>query len=293
MPQIEPTDGGSITVADARAELETMAKRGGALVVGIADAEAFVAAPEGFRPGDLLPDARTVVVIGGGSPRAGDWASPLHEHLETMGTTDRINSLGLKVAKLIEAQFGYYALFVPPGVRRGNQPFLSIAHAAELAGCGSKSLAGPVLHPEHGLLLYSAIVTTLPFPVDRPLEVPACPAPACLEMWQERGTTPCLDVCPISDGGCLGGKIVNDRVTERRYDAARCTTRVYTHWIPAFQKTLELALEKEDPEERKMILYSSHFTRTLWSMTYSGQSQAQCWECMRVCPVGAERRAKK
>ena len=112
-------------------------------------------------------------------------------------------------------------------------------------------------------------------------------------MWKERGTTPCLDICPISDGGCLGGKIANDRVAERHYDAARCATRVYTHWIPAFQKTLELALGKEDPEERKMILYSSHFTRTLWSMTYSAQSQAQCWECMRVCPVGAEHRTKK
>jgi len=41
--------------------------------------------------------------------------------------------------------------------------------AAELAGCGSRSLAGPILHPEYGMLFYSAIVTTLPFPVDGPL----------------------------------------------------------------------------------------------------------------------------
>ena len=62
------------------------------------------------------------MVVGGSPPRAPDWASPVHEHLETMGTSDRINSLGLKTAKFIEAEFGYYALFVPPGVRRGNQP---------------------------------------------------------------------------------------------------------------------------------------------------------------------------
>ena len=42
-----------------------------------------------------------------------------------------------------------------------------------------------------------------------------------------------------------------------------------------------------------MILYSSFFTRTLWSITYSAQSQAQCYECMRVCPVGAEKRDLK
>ncbi len=292
-PTVQTPDGHDISAAEAKAAVVEAATRAGALVVGVADAEAFEAAPEGFRPADLLPGAKRVVVIGGGAPRAGDWASPLHEHLETMGTTDRINSLGLKIAKLIEAQFGYYALFVPPGVRKGNQPFLSVAYAAELAGCGSRSLAGPVLHPEHGLLLYSAIITTLPLPADGPLDTPACPAPSCVEMWEERGTTPCLDVCPIRSGGCLGGEIEDGRAVQRQYDAARCTSRVYTHWIPGFQKGLELALSKDDPEERKMILYGSHFTRTLWAMTYSGQSQAQCWECMRVCPVGAEHRQKR
>ena len=289
-PTIETAEGRAVTTSEARAILEEAATKAGAVVMGVADAGAFDAAPEGFRPADLLPGARSVVVLGGGAPRAGDWASPSHEHLETMGTSDRINSLGLKIAKSIEAQFGYYALFVPPGVRKGNQPFLSVGYAAELAGCGTRSLAGPVLHPEHGLLLYSAIVTTLPLPADGPLETPACPAPECVSMWQERGTTPCLDVCPIRAGGCLGGRIEDGRVVEREYDAARCTARVYTHWIPGFQKGLELALSKDDPEERKMILYGSHFTRTLWAMTYSAQSQAQCWECMRVCPVGAEHR---
>ena len=52
-------------------------------------------------------------------------------------------------------------------------------------------------------------------------------------------------------------------------------------------------MTETDPEKRKMILYSSFFTRTLWSITYSAQSQAQCYECMRVCPVGAEERDLK
>jgi ferredoxin len=210
-----------------------------------------------------------------------------------MGTSDRINSLGLKIAKLIEDKFGYYGLFIPPGVNKGNRPFLSVALAAELSGCGSPSLAGPVLHPEYGMLYYSAIVTTLPFPIDGPLQEAVCPAPSCVEMWKERGTTPCLDVCPIQSGGCLGGEIVEGRFANRQYDAARCTSRVYTHWIPGFQKALEAAIEETDPEKRKMILYSSFFTRTLWSITYSAQSQAQCFECMRVCPVGAEKRDLK
>jgi len=68
---------------------------------------------------------------------------------------------------------------------------------------------------------------------------------------------------------------------------------VYTYWIPEFQKSLEAALNEEDKERRKIILYSSFLTRTLWSMTYSAQNQAQYYECMRVCPVGLPYRTKK
>ena len=284
---------GELDLVAAKAELVEFATRGGAQVCGVADAEAFDVAPEGFRPGDLLPGARRVFVVGGCAPRAADWTSPLHEHQETMGTSDRIHSLGLKVAKLIESRFGYYGLFVPPGVNKGNRPFLSIALAAELSGCGSQSLAGPVLHKEHGMLYYSAIVTTLPLPIDGPEEVPACPAPACLEMWEKEGTTPCIAVCPLKAGGCLDGEIVDGRFANRSYDVARCTSRVYTHWVPGFQKALAAAIDEDDSDRRKMILYSSFFTRTLWSMTYAAQSQAQCYECIRVCPVGAEKRDLK
>jgi hypothetical protein len=112
-------------------------------------------------------------------------------------------------------------------------------------------------------------------------------------MWQREGTVPCVKTCPIDDGGCLGGEIADGRFGARRYDRARCTTRVYNHWIPGFQKGLEQALDTTDKEKRKMILYGSAFTRTLWSITYSASNQAQCFECMRVCPVGLEYRTKK
>lgn len=280
-------------VQQAKEELTLFAQKSGALVCGVADAEAFMDIPEGFRPDDLLPRAKSVVVVGGNPPRAGDWASPVVELQETMGTSDRINALGLKVAKFIESRFGYYALFVPPGVNKGNRPFLSVMAAAEQAGCGSRSLAGPILHPEYGMLFYSAVVTTLPLPPDAPVATPACPASECQHMWETEWSTPCLSVCPIGDGGCLGGNLIDGRFTERRYDTARCTSRVHTYWVPGFQKTLEAALNQDDKERRKMILYSSFFTRTLWSMTYAAQSQGQCYECIRVCPVGLAYRTKK
>ncbi len=274
-----------LDMARCKEELSAFAIKSGAVVTGVADAEAFTDAPEGHRPTDLLPRAKSVFVVGGAKPRAGDWMSPNYQHMEMTSTSDRIFSLSLKLAHFLEDRFGYYAVCVPPGVDQGNQSFLSLMQAAELAGCGSPSLAGPVLNREHGFMYYAAIVTTLPLPPDGPTDPPACPAPECVEMWKAEGTTPCLNVCPIGNGGCLGGRIEDGRVVERQYDRARCTTRVQTHWVPGFQKVLEATLQESDTEQQKMMLYSTSFTRSLWSMTYSNISQGQCAECMRVCPV--------
>lgn len=278
------------TLQAQKLELFDVAKKAGALVAGVAAADAFTAAMEGQHPADLLPGAKAVIVVGGAQPRAGDWRSPNYRHMETTSTSDRVTAIGNRVAQHVERRFGYYAIAVPPGVDRARRPFLNIALAAELAGCGSASLAGPVLHPEHGFMYYAAVLTTLALPADGPLESPACPAPECVEMWNEAGTTPCLATCPIDDGGCLGGRLEDGRVAERQYDVARCTSRVHTNFIPGFQKALEAAFEEPEREKRMMILYSSHFTRSLWSMSYSNVSQGQCFECMRVCPVGRARR---
>jgi hypothetical protein len=235
----------------------------------------------------------SVLVVGGAQPRAGDWQSPNYQHMEVTTTSDRIHGLALKLARVVEDRYGYYAVCVPPGVDHGQQPFMSIAMAADLAGCGSKSLAGPVLHPEYGFMYFGAIVTTMPLPADSPLETPACPAPECVEMYTAEGLTPCTRVCPIESGGCLGGRIEDGRIVERQYDQARCTTRVQNYWVPGFQKVLGETLREKDSEKQKMMLYSSMFSRTLWSMTYSNVSQGQCAECMRVCPLGRAHRTKQ
>src|SRR5262245_3203986 len=103
-------------------------------------------------------------------------------------------------------------------------------------------------------------------------------------MWEREGTTPCLKTCPSSEGGCLSGKLENGRAVRTFYDAARCNTRVHTHWVGGFQKVLEETLNESDRDKRKMLLYGDFFTRSLWAITYSSTNIAQCFECMRVCP---------
>jgi hypothetical protein len=272
--------------AEAAAIVKTAALKSGATVCGIAEASAFDAhAPAGHRPGDLLPGARSVIVVGGSQPRAGDWRATSPAVLHSMGTTERIQSVGRKLAQSIESEFGYYALYVPPGTASGDAPFLSFMLAAELAGVGSRSLAGPVLNREHGFMYWSVVLTTAPLTADGPEPEAACPAPACRQMWDRDGTTPCLAVCPASSGGCLAGALEGGRPVRTFYDAARCNSRVHTHWIGGFQKILEETLNEPDRDRRKMLVYGDFFTRTLWAVTYSSTNIAQCFECMRVCPA--------
>lgn len=265
--------------------IRSAAVKGGALTFGVADPKDFSAAPDGHRPTDLLPDAQSVIVLGGAKPRSGDWASPNYQHLELSTTSDRVTALCMRLAHMIERELGYYALVVPPGVDEGQQPFLSLSLAAELAGCGSASLAGPILNEEHGFVYLGALLTTLPLPIDGQSETPVCPAPECTEMYARENRTPCTAVCPADEGGCLGGRIENGRWVERHYDMARCTARTYNHWIPSFQKVLAETLDEPDTDKRRMMINSTMFTRTLWSMTYANISQGQCFECIRVCPV--------
>ena len=273
---------------DAAQTIKKAALRGGATVCGIAAADAFDAhAPAGHRPGDLLPGARSVIVVGGSQPRAGDWRATSPAVLHSMGTTERIQSVGRKLAQSIESEFGYYALYVPPGTASGDTPFLSFMLAAELAGVGSRSLAAHIiLNPEYGLLYYAALITTLPLTPDPPLDKPACLNAGCAAMYKRIGTTPCLRVCPA----CLNGTVKDGAIETSTYDREKCHSRAQTYGIGSFQKGLLAIVNEDDADKRHTMIYGDFFTKTLLSVGFFRDSIAQCFECMRVCPVGRKHR---
>src|SRR3989475_8566105 len=74
------------------AQVKAVGLKAGARVVGIASVEAFrEKVPEGFRPEDILPGARSVVVAGGDGPTAGAWRCPDHRVMEITGYDLREN----------------------------------------------------------------------------------------------------------------------------------------------------------------------------------------------------------
>ncbi|MFQ5946326.1 MAG: hypothetical protein ACE5NC_08765 [Anaerolineae bacterium] len=275
--------------------LKQVGIRAGAHVVGIASADAFNEyVPTGHRPEDFLPRARSVVVAGAKGPTAAAWRSPNHEVMETIGYDFRENIATHVMADFIEQELGYYALQAPSRPTQGHQPPMSMMLAAVLAGLGTRSLAANIiLHPEYGMLYYAALVTTLPLTPDHPQEKDVCPAPSCVKIYERLGTTPCIRACPASEGGCLDGTIEEGRIKHSFYDRERCHSRSQTYGPGSFQKGLLAIVNEDDPERRKTMIHSDFFARSISGVAFYRESVAQCFECIRVCPVGKIDRINK
>jgi len=290
-----PDEQGLIAMSRAN-DIRKLAISSGVDVVGIAPVERwdeFV--PPGSRPYDILPGAKSVVVVGVRGPSAGAWQSPDHRLIEMNGydfANDRVIHL---VADHIEQEYGYHAIQAPGLPVGGHQPAFSMMLAAVLAGLGTRSFAANIiLNPKYGLLYYSACLTTLELPVDPMLEQDVCPAPMCVQVYKAGGRTPCQAACPSDEGGCLHGTIGPDnRIESTYYDRERCVSRAMNFGINSFQKALEQIANEDDDDRRTMMIHSDFFTRSTSGIAFYKESVAQCFECMRVCPIGrAERKLK-
>lgn len=276
-------------------QIKSVGLGAGALVVGITAADAFNEyVPAGHRPEDFLPGAKSVVVAGGKGPTAGAWRSPNSEVMEAIGYDFRENIAVHVMADFIERELGYYAIQAPSLSTKGHQPPMSMMLAAVLAGLGTRSLAANIiLNPEHGMLYYAALITTLPLTPDHLQEKDVCPAPSCVKMYEKLGTTPCMRACPASEGGCLDGTIENGRIAHSFYNRERCHTRAQTYGMGSFQKAMLEIVNEDDSEARKTMIYSDFFTRSTTALAFYKESVAQCFECIRVCPIGKIHRIDK
>jgi ferredoxin len=146
-----------------------------------------------------------------------------------------------------------------------------------------------ILNPEYGLLYYAALITTLPLEPSPPLAEPACPHPGCVAMYKRIGTTPCLRVCPA----CLTGTVKDARIEKSTYDREKCHSRAQTYGIGSFQKALLAVVNEDDIDRRHDMIHSDFFVKSIQSIGFFRDSIAQCFECMRVCPVGRKHRKLK
>jgi epoxyqueuosine reductase QueG len=162
-------------------------------------------------------------------------------------------------------------------------PLQSLKLHAELAGLGARSLAGDILlHPKFGYMYYASCFTELTLPPDKPLAENPCPALSCVNMFRQEGRTPCMKFCPAQ---CLSGEIdAAGKQASMHYDMAACAE--LTQQYETVPQLLRDAIATDDPEEREALLLGER-NKVLWyRMTVgNGGLFAQCFECMRVCPI--------
>jgi epoxyqueuosine reductase QueG len=265
-------------------------KKRGALAVGIADLAALERiAPPGHRPTDLMPRVKSVISLGVGGQTRGAWQLPAKAMAYSGSTEVRAYSAAYACAFFIEQKFGAPTAYVPPDLDPEGGPRVplqSLKLHAEVAGIGARSFAGDILlHPEFGFMYYASIFTELELPADEPMKENPCPAPSCVSMYRATGQTPCMKFCPAQ---CLDGEIDDQgRQKRMRYDMAACAE--FTQEYETVPKMLAEAVRDEvrsrgadgllDPD-RKMLWYKVSAGSGAWF--------AQCFECMRVCPLATQ-----
>lgn len=166
----------------------------GADLCGIASIDRFGAAPEGFHPRDVLPQAQSVIVIARRFP-AGVLAcgTTVPYTVVRNMVNDVLDKLTFQFACDMEAE-GVIA--VPTGTagptevdaRTGRmRNIISAKHAAEAAGLGVIGRNTLLITPQFGNMVWlSAMVCELPLAPDPLLENRYCGA-----------CTLCTDACPV------------------------------------------------------------------------------------------------
>ena len=274
----------------AKDEIVAYCKRKGALAVGVANLEALERiAPPGHRPTDLMPKVKSVIALGVGGQTQGAWALPA-KALGYFGSTEtRAYTIAYGCAFYIENRFGIRSIYCPPDMDTESGPRVplqSLKLHAEIAGIGARSLAGDILlHPDFGYMYFASVFTELELPPDEPMQENPCPAPSCVSLYRKTGQTPCMKFCPVQ---CLSGEIDADgNQAAMRYDMAACAEM--TQQFEAVPSMIADAVEARTDIEREDALFDSD-NKILWykMSVGSGGLLAQCFECMRVCPIATQ-----
>lgn len=247
--------------------IETLMKDMSIPLMGAADAERLnETAPAGFRPEDLLPGAKTVLIFAKPLPLS-VFSAPSSNGLHSFYITaykayyQLFDALAVK-ASLILQEEGYESLPIPsysPIRFHKGEPhgLISLKHAAVQAGIGKMGKNTLLLHKDHGnILRLGGLVTTQSLTTD-PVDVSGLCPEKCHK---------CMDACPV---GALSDKGI---------DKTRCMVNCIKHTLlpPAF---LFKALAFLTARSRFMTRFMDVFT-----LSFFESYGISCFNCLKACP---------
>jgi len=188
-----------------RRELEDQAFGLGADLFGVADVERFSGAPSGHRPKDIVPGAKSVIVLGMKYLDAMVDLLPPGREEDTLATprekmfgghndflSAQLDRIGYALARILEKKGfkAYHQLSSQGGTDdRYLVGMVSLKHLAVEAGLGSLGYHSLLVTPQYGpRVRLTAVITDADIhPVDKPIGVDLC------EMCVGK---PCILFCP-------------------------------------------------------------------------------------------------
>jgi epoxyqueuosine reductase len=240
-------------------------------VIGAADAETLNrTAPEGFRPSDYLPGAKTMLVLGHPLPLS-VFTVP-NDRAYTSYTRAYMTAYALinEVASFICLKMesgGYPSMPIPsysPIKFHDGEPWgiLSFKHAAAAAGLGKIGKNTLLIHPQYGnVLRFGGVLTAMPWPSGTPQEFEKlCPA----------GCKLCLEACPV--GALRDGTI----------DKTACMTYCVNHVLMPPRFIMRIL--------RPLMRKSNGFSRfiSLFTFNFFEEYGIRCVQCLLACPYFPE-----
>jgi epoxyqueuosine reductase QueG len=190
---------------DLKEEIKAAVLDMGADLVGVAPVERFTGAPPGFHPADIMPQAKTVLVMARKVPDQlvyGSLATALTNSYQVLHR--RLDENACQLAVLVEKRGGR-AMPVPADdpytywdeENRRGMGDLSHKHAARAAGLGVLGKNSLLITPQYGNRVHLvSVITDLDLEPDPLVEEELCP-PNCRL---------CLDACPA--GALKGDRVV-------------------------------------------------------------------------------------
>lgn len=265
--------------------VKAKAKELGADIAGVASADRFADAPEGFRPADILPGARSVISVGIRQLRSYMERAPdtLYFMFAYRQKNDYINQICWSLARLLDSE-GYYALPIqgslegelmvstraePGRAERKRRPnpkmrgSFSHAHAAVNAGLGEIGLNGLFLNPVYGPRVFlGSVITTAPLSPDPLLKTLLCDRDGCKL---------CVEQCPAHAIG-TGGEV-------NHIDCLIALDKLHT----GYEETIKQMLDQQQQTEPLL--------RAALSVGYSDfKGIGFCGTlCVNACPVGRKK----
>ena len=186
------TDHGE-NLANLTEKVRAFVKERGATLVGVASTDSFSKAPQGHRPKEFLPLAKSVISIGLGINKSSILQLPktMKEYKMNYDVTNvRLNNLAWETARFLE-NLGYEALAVPassPYDKEKNFGDISHKHVAVAAGLGKFGLNNLVLTLDYGpYVRFVTVITSAPLKPDKPFDRDICLREKCLK---------CIKACP-------------------------------------------------------------------------------------------------